>query len=237
MSIKAEAMAACVETEPLLGPFEDGELRPREMEDVAFHVVGCEACRAALEGYRSLGIALRSVSSPPRLDGLTRAVMARIASERSPLISRLREFWETLGGFGSVIQVAGFATASAVLTFVLLGPRVSHSFHPPASFSLAIAKQNPTSQAQANREQIALKLPTEEPVAQRQAGSSTATEASVASVMAPDPSGAADEAAAIAARDSEELVSELGAGNGPSVAVWDEPRSGTTVVWVPDQQP
>jgi anti-sigma factor RsiW len=229
-------MAVCGEIELLLGPFEDGELRPREMEDVAFHVVGCDACRAALEGYRSLGVALRGVTAAPRLDGFTQAVMKRIAGERPPLISRIREYWESLGRFGSVIQVAGFATASAVLTFVLLAPRVSESFHPPSTAQLVLATQN-RALPQPDREQLAPKQPTQEPVVRKQAGPSTTAPLMVANATVPDPSGASDEAAAIAARDSEELVSELGGGNGPSVAVWDEPRSGTTVVWVPDQQP
>ncbi|HLW69456.1 MAG TPA: zf-HC2 domain-containing protein [Candidatus Binataceae bacterium] len=229
-------MAACGEIELLLGAFEDGELRPREMEAVAFHVVGCDACRAALESYRSLGAALREVSTAPRLDGFTQAVMARIARERPPLGSRIREFWESLGSFGSVIQIAGVATASAVVTFVLLAPRLSESFHPVATAPLAIAQRTQTLQTQPKRNQIALNQTPQGPIAQT-SGPSPASPLMTASAATTDPSGVWDQASAIAARDSEELVSELGAGNGPSVAVWDEPRSGTTVVWVPDQQP
>jgi anti-sigma factor RsiW len=228
-------MAACDEIELLLGPFDDGELRPRQMESVAFHVVGCDGCRTALDDYRSLGLALREVVTAPRLDEFTRAVMARIASERAPLSTRLREFWESLGRFGSVIQVTGVATASAALTFVLLAPRVSQSLHSSA-VQIAIAKQNPTLQNPV-RGLIAQGPTAQDRVAQSRVELSPAPPIMAASAAGADLSGASDEAEAIAARDSQELVSELGAGNGPSVAVWDEPHSGTTVVWVPDQQP
>ncbi|MGH7843181.1 MAG: zf-HC2 domain-containing protein [Candidatus Binataceae bacterium] len=230
-------MAACGEIQHLLGPFEDGELRPRDMEDVAFHVVGCAVCRTALDDYRSLGLALREVALPPRLDGFTRAVMTRIKSERAPLSARLRELWESLGRFGSVVQVVGVATASAALTFVILAPRVSESFHPSAAVPMAIAKQNQTLQNHPALSPIAQNPIAQARVAQNRMGLSPAAPLMTASTAAADPSGATDVAEAIAARDSQELVSELGAGSGPSVAVWNEPRTGTTVVWVPDQQP
>ena len=48
-------MPTCDQVKLLLGAFDDGELEPHEMEDVAFHVVGCTACKATLDDYRSLG--------------------------------------------------------------------------------------------------------------------------------------------------------------------------------------
>jgi hypothetical protein len=214
-------MASCGEIQGLLGPFDDGELRPRQMEEVAFHVVGCSECRTALDEYRSLGVALRAVTALPPLDGLAHAVMARIQTRRVPLGLRLREFWTSLGRWGSAIQIVAVGSASAMLTLVLLGPHVKDSFRrslePVVPAQLA---QNPA------RSMLTQSSP----------GPSQAFPVTLASVAA-DPSGKTDEAEAAAVRDSQELVSALGGGSGPSMAVWNEPRTRTTVVWVPDQQP
>ena len=44
-------MARCEEMTLLLGPFEDGELEPHEMQEVARHLAGCPACETELAGY------------------------------------------------------------------------------------------------------------------------------------------------------------------------------------------
>ncbi|HXR25668.1 MAG TPA: hypothetical protein VN742_09935, partial [Candidatus Binataceae bacterium] len=57
-------------------------------------------------------------------------------------------------------------------------------------------------------------------------GESGVTDANLASVV--------DQGKVKAASDMQEMLSDLGAGQSPSVAVWNEPRTDTTVVWVPD---
>ena len=52
-------MARCDDIKLLLGPFEDGELEPHEMQEVARHVVACTACDGELADYRTLGLAMR----------------------------------------------------------------------------------------------------------------------------------------------------------------------------------
>jgi anti-sigma factor RsiW len=227
-------MTACGDIQLLLGPFEDGELRAREMEDVAFHVVGCEGCRAALADYRSLGAAIRAETPKPVLDGFTRAVMARIEQERPPLRARLEEFWESLGRAGSVIQVAAVASASAALTLMVLGPRLKEGMR--TSLPIALATQTRATQPLNNPEAASAEVTTVRQLARNQVASYQAAPAILVHAPA-DTSEVSDEADAAAARDSQELLSQLGGGSGPSVAVWDEPRTGTTVVWVPDQQP
>jgi len=208
-------MTICDETQILLGPFADGELRSHQMEEVAFHVVGCDSCRAALDDFRSLGVAIRGVTTLPALDGFTRAVMARIDHERPPIRIRLREFWESLGRIGAVIQVAGVAAVSTALILMVLEPRVKNDLNRPVPIAMA-TQTRPIAMAAQTR---VIQIP------------------AISTSTAPDASGESDEADAVAARDSQNLVSALGGGSGPSVAVWDEPRTGTTVVWVPDQQP
>lgn len=46
---------------------------------------------------------------------------------------------------------------------------------------------------------------------------------------------AAESAGKVAAADSHAIISRLEAKN-PAVAVWSEPRTDTTVIWLPDQQ-
>ncbi len=213
-------MADCDQIGPLVGPFEDGELEPHEMQEVAFHVVGCDKCTAILEEYRGLALALRNTVLIPPLDGFAAAVNARI--ERSeqlewshtPLRARLGRY------FGSVsdrlrvgVMIGAAAAVSAIVTVVLVTPiahRVVEGDH--AAPSTLSRGEPPSSVAM-------VKLPG--------AVNSTANaKTSVADVVAgserPD------------ARNSQAVISSLEA-DSPSVAVWNEPRSDTTVIWVPDQ--
>jgi hypothetical protein len=54
-------------------------------------------------------------------------------------------------------------------------------------------------------------------------------------VASADVSPPADLPEDVAMHESQELISQLGGGDSPSVAVWNEPRTGTTVVYIPDQ--
>jgi anti-sigma factor RsiW len=206
-------MASCGEIHFLLGPFDDGELEPHEMEEVALHVVTCPGCKAALDDYRALGVALRKDATAPVLDGFAQAVMARIVPARTPWRRRLGDIFGSLGRLGGVIEVAAIAAATALLTLMIAGPRIQHVLNqavnaPPVAFQTAPPPMMP----------VVAKTPRDESAPPH--------------VAQTDEPGEEE-----AARDTQgEVVSQLGAGDSPSVAVWNEPRTGTTVVWVPDQR-
>ena len=214
-------MASCGEIRLLLGPFDDGELEPHEMEEVAFHVVACPECKAALEDYRALGVALRRVVTDPPLDNFAQAVIARLEPRRIPIGARVAQWWESLGRLGSVIEFAGVVAATAALTVVILGPNVRNfvkhrtagnlPVQPLASATPSVPRDNP------------------EPIVPVMSTPNLPPDPNLANV--------ADRGRIEAARDLQEMVSEMGAGQSPSVAVWSEPRTDTTVVWVPDNQP
>jgi anti-sigma factor RsiW len=123
-------MPACDQVKLLLGPFDDGELEPHEMEDVAFHVVSCGACKAALDDYRSLGVALRDCFPQPAVDGFTIAVLKRIDQIPQPLWIRWRHyldaFAEHVGGAVSLVAAGAFA---ALVTAWLLTPHAHRLPH------------------------------------------------------------------------------------------------------------
>jgi putative zinc finger protein len=215
-------MALCSKIRLLLGPFDDGELGPHEMEEVAFHLVECVSCKASLDDYRSLGETLRTFAPTPSLDGFVQAVTARLKSPRSSWRERLSDFWKSLGAFGSALEVAGVAAVAAMVTLVVAEPyarRINFDVgrHPAAP---QVAQAQPDSM-------------TNRPMSQRVPDNNKGVDVVNATG---GPLGQLRHADAIAARESEEFLSEIGGGTGPSVAVWNEPRTDTTVVWVPDQR-
>jgi len=223
-------MTSCGEVRLLLGPFDDGELEPNEMEDVAFHVVGCGECKAALEDYRALGVALRSVVTVPPLDNFAQAVTARLAPRRIPVGARVAQWWNSIGRLASVIEFAGVAAATAVLTLLIAGPDVRKFVTHRAENTAVSFKAGATTPARPVQA-IASAGPgvanTNRNVAAAD-GKLAAADVNLANVD--------DQGKIEAASDLQEIVSELGAGHSPSVAVWNEPRTDTTVVWVPDQR-
>ena len=121
-------MAECSEIGMMLGAFEDAELEPNEMQEVAYHLARCETCTGILGDYSSLGRELRSITSAPdfsapALAGFSSAVIARIDRLPQPFFRRIERFFrrgaESLGsGFAWGTAVA----AVAVLTVILLTP-------------------------------------------------------------------------------------------------------------------
>ena len=116
-------MAQCVDIAPLLGTFEDGELPPHEMQEVARHLASCASCEETLAGYSSLGRLLRNAAPEPALDGFAIAVQARIEQLRLPLRVRLgRWFGTQRERFGGGMVVAFAMAAAAILTVVITTP-------------------------------------------------------------------------------------------------------------------
>jgi hypothetical protein len=123
-------MPECDQVKLLLGPFEDGELEPHEMEDVALHVVRCGMCKAALDDYRSLGVALRDCLPQPALDGFSAAVVKRIDQIPQPRWRRWKAYLDSLaeqvGTTASLVAAGAFA---ALVTAWLITPYAHRLLH------------------------------------------------------------------------------------------------------------
>ena len=116
-------MAQCDDIAPLLGTFEDGELAPHEMQEVARHLAGCANCEETLAGYSNVGRMLREAATAPALDGFAIAVQARIEQLRPPLRVRMgRWFGAHRERFGGGMAVAFAMAAAAILTVVITTP-------------------------------------------------------------------------------------------------------------------
>jgi len=116
-------MAQCDDIAPLLGTFEDGELAPHEMQEVARHLAGCANCEETLAGYSNVGRLLRDAATAPALEGFAIAVQARIEQLRPPLRVRLgRWFGAHRERFGGGMAVAFAMAAAAILTVVITTP-------------------------------------------------------------------------------------------------------------------
>jgi anti-sigma factor RsiW len=123
-------MPACDQVKLLLGPFDDGELEPHEMEDVAFHVVTCGACKTVLDGYRSLGVALRDCAPQPPIEGFTAAVLKRIDQIPQPLWKRGQHYLEDLSErIGGTVSLAAAGAFAALLTAWLVTPYAQRLLH------------------------------------------------------------------------------------------------------------
>ncbi|HTT77428.1 MAG TPA: zf-HC2 domain-containing protein [Candidatus Binataceae bacterium] len=222
-------MARCEDIELLLGPFEDHELEPHEMQEVARHTGTCSACEGVLADYRTMAAALRGAQKIPNLEGFASGVMARIQSMElpAPVPETKRHWYDSVSGwFANTIMMGGLAAAVAVATAIVITPEIAkflhirqaHAQHPQmvASNSLqtSVARQHAT-------------LPTSHSV--------------VANVANDDhspvqPGNTASQMAEFNYDDAGTEISSLNS-DSPSVAVWTAPENKTTVVWVPDQQP
>jgi anti-sigma factor RsiW len=122
-------MAQCSEINLLLGAFEDGELEPHEMQEVARHLAHCPSCEKTLAAYGSLGRLLRDTVAVPALNGFSDAVLERIHDLRPPLTTRIRRRFDVLSErFGAAAGLAVAMGAAAALTIVLATPVVRNIF-------------------------------------------------------------------------------------------------------------
>ncbi len=58
----------CRKAEKMIGPYLEGELRPRPARDLESHVEGCPSCRALLEDMRTIAEAAASLPAPEPLN-------------------------------------------------------------------------------------------------------------------------------------------------------------------------
>jgi anti-sigma factor RsiW len=116
-------MAECGEISMMLGAFEDSELEPNEMQEVAFHLARCATCTGTLADYSTLGRDLRAITVTPVLAGFSSAVVARIERLHQPLTTRIARFFRRqLESVGSGIAWGGAVAAAAVVTIILMTP-------------------------------------------------------------------------------------------------------------------
>jgi anti-sigma factor RsiW len=116
-------MAECGEIGMMLGAFEDSELEPNEMQEVAFHLARCESCTGILADYSTLGRDLRSIAAEPSLAGFSSAVIARVDRLPQPLLTRIKRFLSRqVDSVGAGIAWGGAAVAVAILTIIMITP-------------------------------------------------------------------------------------------------------------------
>lgn len=187
-------MTRCNEISPMLGAFEDGELEPHEMQEIARHLAQCAVCEGELALNSALGRYLRSTAVEPDLAGFSQTVEKRLARLAPPIHVRVRRYFEsTRERMVGALALTSAALATAALTVVLFGPYASQ-------YASRLGSRGPqtspavTAENQANTEFAA---------------------------------GVADSRTVISRLETYE----------PSVAVWSEPITQTTVIWIPDDQP
>ena len=121
-------MSDCEQITLLLGPFEDGELEPHEMQEVARHLATCKSCEELLGDYNAIGRELREVITIPPLTGFAAGVDARIAELRAPLRERIGAFFEGLNQrWAAAFAMVSMAGAVAVITALVLTPYLRSS--------------------------------------------------------------------------------------------------------------
>ena len=116
-------MAECGEISMMLGAFEDSELEPNEMQEVAYHLARCESCTGVLADYSTLGRDLRSITEAPSLAGFSNAVIARIDRLPQPVLTRIERFFRRqFESVGTGFAWGSAVVAAAVVTIVLMTP-------------------------------------------------------------------------------------------------------------------
>jgi anti-sigma factor RsiW len=156
-------MAECGEIGMMLGAFEDAELEPNEMQEVAFHLARCESCTGILADYSTLGRDLRSITAQPSLTGFSSAVIARVDRLPQPVLTRIARYLRRqLESLGSGIAWGGAAIAAAIMTIILITPyaeqfasRGSHAASVASSDRNAVPAPNQIANATSNEPTMA----------------------------------------------------------------------------------
>jgi len=209
-------MSDCDQITLLLGPFEDGELEPHEMQEVARHLATCKSCEELLGDYSAIGRELREIISIPPLTGFAASVDVRIAELRVPLRERIGAFFEGLNQrWAAAFAMVSMAGAVAVVTALVLTPYLRSS--------LGTGTQNaPMAKA-------------ENPNAPTLASTTTDQESARALTPSEEESQQLASAPKMNPGDSHAVIKKLES-EIPTTAVWSEPENGTTVIWLPSEQ-
>lgn len=216
-------MARCEDITLLLGPFEDGELEPHEMQEVARHLAGCAACEGELADYGTLAVSLRGAAAIPDLSGFTTAVLARIDGLPIPIRLRIRRYLTSFAdGIGATIATGFAAAAVAVITAVILTP-----YFKQAHFAFDLSDHREVASTSRSGADVAVK-----PIAKNE--DALPIPPDVANGLS-DAGDFGDNGGAIRPVEASSAIIDRLEADSPSVAVWSEPQSDTTVIWVPDQ--
>jgi hypothetical protein len=206
-------MSDCNQISLLLGPFEDGELEPHEMQEVARHLATCASCEELLGDYSAVGRELREVIAIPPLTGFAASVDARIAELKMPLRERIGAFFESLNErWAAAFAMVSMAGAVAVLTALVLTPYLRRNVGIGGPIA-PMAKVDAPSSANL---------------------ASTTTDQESTRAMVPtdtEPRQLASNPNAMSG-DSHTVIRKLES-EIPTTAVWSEPENGTTVIWLP----
>ena len=133
-------MAECGEISMMLGAFEDSELEPNEMQEVAFHLARCESCTGILADYSTLGRDLRSIAAEPSLAGFSSAVIARVDRLPQPVWTRIERFFRRqTESLGAGFAWGGAVAAVAVMTIILMTPYAEHFANRGANSATSVA--------------------------------------------------------------------------------------------------
>lgn len=205
-------MNDCNSISLLLGPFEDGELEPHEMRDVARHLATCKSCEEVLGDYNSITRRLREVITIPPLTGFARSVEARLKARRPSWRENVAAFFDSLNqrwvGAMAMVSMAG---AVAVLTAVVLTPYLRHN-------AAGGVQNEPIAKVNA-------------PVA---ASLASSTEEYARPLAVPDQSQQMTSSENMSSGDSYAVIRRLES-QIPTTAVWSEPENDTTVIWLPER--
>ena len=145
-------MAECGEISMMLGAFEDSELEPNEMQEVAFHLARCESCTGVLADYSTLGRDLRSFAAEPSLAGFSNAVIARVDRLPQPVFTRIERYLRRkLDNVGSGMAWGGAVAAVALMTIFLMTP-LAQQLANRSQHSTVVAKAAPEAAAPAPNE-------------------------------------------------------------------------------------
>jgi anti-sigma factor RsiW len=133
-------MAECGEISMMLGAFEDSELEPNEMQEVAFHLARCESCTGILADYSTLGRDLRSTNAEPSLAGFSSAVIARVDRLPQPVWTRIERFFRRqTESLSAGFAWGGAVAAVAVMTIILMTPYAEHFANRGVSSTTSVA--------------------------------------------------------------------------------------------------
>lgn len=217
-------MAECSEISLLIGPFEDGELEPHEMQEVARHLAACSSCEAILNDYGVIGRELRGATTLPPLDGFAQGVLARIGALPVPFRLRVTAWFDQfIGGISGTLAMGALAAAVAVTTAIIVTPYAQRQIASRTSTNLSlegktVARLESSAPAKGAATQVA------------------ATEGGAMMESGAEPPAMASPAFTPSTGNSHAIISRLES-QIPSVALWSEPQNDTTVIWLPEQQP
>ena len=209
-------MSDCDQISLLLGPFEDGELEPHEMQEVARHLATCNSCEELLGDLTAIGRELREIIAIPPLTGFAASVDARIAELRAPLRERIGAFFEGLNQrWAAAFAMVSMAGAVAVLTALVLTPYLRSSVGNGTQAGPMAKVEAPSASSLAST------------TTDRESARDLVSSEEWPQQLASSPNTNPGDSHAVIKR----LESEI-----PTTAVWSEPENGTTVIWLPSEQ-